>query len=99
MEATSLSNGFDTADREFDEDDVCRSTVSLFSSLPSANLFFKTLLVSTVPSGRVRRSVVVIVETIESFLPSSSPRRDQDDVDDEEDIMLGWVSDSSKLVE
>ncbi len=99
MEATSLSNGFDTADREFDEDDICRSTLSLLSSLPSANLFFKTLLVSTVPSGRVRRSVVVIVETIESFLPSSSPQRDQEDVEDEEDIALGWSFGSSRLVE
>src|ERR1700730_6290978 len=66
VEGTSISNGFGSADREFEEDNICRSTLSLLSSLPSANLFFRTRLVSTVPSGRVRRSVVVIVETIES---------------------------------
>jgi hypothetical protein len=42
------------------------SVLSLVSSLPSANLFFNTLVVSILPSGRVRLWTVVSVDMIES---------------------------------
>ena len=97
MEDVSPFKGFESAGRKFDEDGICRSTLSLLSSLPSANFFFNTRFVSTVPSAKVRRSVVVIVVTIDSFFPSSATPRDQDDVDEEEDVKAEASVDSSEL--